>query len=173
MQAGKNEITRRSPQAADVIRRVCAEKNLQHPRLGLIADGNPTAFTYGTFPNSARLVVSEGLFTYLDDEEVAAVYAHELGHIVNYDFGWMTVAATLVQIMYLVYTLARRMENSGGYRQRLSGGGFPARSGSRISVGFVQSLGLVDGAEFYPSPHRQADSGPEHLRRADGGGPGI
>ncbi|MGQ9865998.1 MAG: M48 family metalloprotease [Pseudanabaenaceae cyanobacterium] len=104
-----NDIARRSPQTADVIRRVCAEKNLKHPRLGLIADGNPTAFTYGTFPNSARLVVSEGLFTYLDDEEVAAVYAHELGHIVNYDFVWMTVAATLVQILYLVYTLAKRM----------------------------------------------------------------
>ncbi len=113
-----NDIARRSPQSADVIRRVCAEKNLKHPRLGLIADGNPTAFTYGTFPNSARLVVSEGLFTYLDDEEAAAVYAHELGHIVNYDFVWMTVAATLVQILYLVYTLARRMGERGGEKKK-------------------------------------------------------
>ncbi|NJK60780.1 MAG: M48 family metalloprotease [Oscillatoriales cyanobacterium SM2_1_8] len=113
-----NDIARRSPQTADVIRRVCAEKNLKHPRLGLIADGNPTAFTYGTFPNSARLVVSEGLFTYLDDEEAAAVYAHELGHIVNYDFVWMTVAATLVQILYLVYTLARRMGESGSDKKK-------------------------------------------------------
>ncbi len=113
-----NDIARRSPQSADVIRRVCAEKNLKHPRLGLIADGNPTAFTYGTFPNSARLVVSEGLFTYLDDEEAAAVYAHELGHIVNYDFVWMTVAATLVQIMYLVYTFAKRMGEKGGEKKK-------------------------------------------------------
>lgn len=108
------EIRRQSPESAHIIERVCSQKGIQKPRLGIIDDQNPTAFTYGSLPNSARLVVSQGLFTYLDDDEIATVYAHELGHIVHWDFAVMTLAATLVQLMYLLYTFARRMGRGQG-----------------------------------------------------------
>ncbi|WP_246259935.1 zinc metalloprotease HtpX [Oxynema aestuarii] len=108
------ELETKSPETLEVLQRVCSENNLKTPRVGIIDDQNPTAFTYGSLPNSARLVVSEGLFTYLDDDEVAAVYAHELGHIVHWDFAVMTVASTLVQITYLIYVFATRMGNKGG-----------------------------------------------------------
>jgi Zn-dependent protease with chaperone function len=109
-----SEIEIKSPETARVIRRVCQQKNLKIPKVGIIDDENPTAFTYGSLPNTARLVVSQGLFTYLDDEEIATVYAHELGHIVHWDFAVMTVASTLVQICYLVYTTARALGRGGG-----------------------------------------------------------
>ncbi|WP_341527855.1 zinc metalloprotease HtpX [Nostoc sp. UHCC 0302] len=109
-----SEVENLSPETANVIRQVCQQKNLKTPRLGIINDQNPTAFTYGSLPNSARLVVSQGLFTYLDDDEVATVYAHELGHIVHWDFAVMTVASTLVQICYLIYSTARRFGRGGG-----------------------------------------------------------
>ena len=108
------EVQHSSPEAAQVIQRVCAQKKIHQPRLGIIDDQNPTAFTYGSLPNSARLVVSQGLFTYLDDDEVATVYAHELGHIVHWDFAVMTLASTLVQLMYLLYSFARRMSRGRG-----------------------------------------------------------
>ncbi len=108
------EIENLSPETIRVIRRVCQQKKIKTPRLGIIEDENPTAFTYGSLPNSARLVVSRGLFTYLDDDEVATVYAHELGHIVHWDFAVMTVASTLVQICYLIYTTARTVMRSMG-----------------------------------------------------------
>ncbi|MEH2199558.1 zinc metalloprotease HtpX [Nostoc sp.] len=107
------EVESLSPETAKVIRQVCEQKKLKTPRLGIINDQNPTAFTYGSLPNSARLVVSQGLFTYLDDDEVATVYAHELGHIVHWDFAVMTVASTLVQICYLIYSTARRLGRGG------------------------------------------------------------
>ncbi|MCV3216599.1 zinc metalloprotease HtpX [Plectonema radiosum NIES-515] len=108
------EVENLSPETARVIRRVCQQKKLKIPRLGIIDDENPTAFTYGSLPNSARLVVSHGLFTYLDDDEIATVYAHELGHIVHWDFAVMTVASTLVQICYLIYITARNLGRGGG-----------------------------------------------------------
>ncbi|PSB04192.1 M48 family metalloprotease [Merismopedia glauca] len=108
------DIASRSPETAKVIEQVCQQKRIKQPRLGLIQDLNPTAFTYGSLPNTARLVVSEGLFTYLDDDEIATVYAHELGHIVHWDFAVMTVASTLVQICYLIYTFAQRLGRGGG-----------------------------------------------------------
>ncbi|MBE8970542.1 M48 family metalloprotease [Nostocales cyanobacterium LEGE 12452] len=108
------EVETLSPETAKVIRQICEQKKLKTPRLGIIDDQNPTAFTYGSLPNSARLVVSQGLFTYLDDDEIATVYAHELGHIVHWDFAVMTVASTLVQICYLIYSTARRFGRGGG-----------------------------------------------------------
>ncbi|MEH1834078.1 MAG: zinc metalloprotease HtpX [Nostoc sp.] len=108
------EVETLSPETAKVIRQVCQQKKLKAPRLGIINDQNPTAFTYGSLPNSARLIVSQGLFTYLDDDEIATVYAHELGHIVHWDFAVMTVASTLVQICYLIYSTARRFGRGGG-----------------------------------------------------------
>jgi Zn-dependent protease with chaperone function len=108
------DIETKSPETVQVIQQVCQRKNLKTPRLGIIDDQNPTAFTYGSLPNSARIVVSEGLFTYLDDDEVAAVYAHELGHIVHWDFAVMTIASTLIQICYLVYIFAIRLGRGGG-----------------------------------------------------------
>ena len=103
------EIERLSPESARVIQRICSLKKITQPRLGIIDDNNPTAFTYGALPNSARLVVSAGLFKYLDDDEAATVYAHELGHIVHWDFAVMTVASTLVQITYLLYVTIREI----------------------------------------------------------------
>ncbi|MFW9264208.1 M48 family metalloprotease [Nostoc sp. CALU 546] len=108
------EVETLSPETAKVIQQICEQKKLKTPRLGIINDQNPTAFTYGSLPNSARLVVSQGLFTYLDDDEIATVYAHELGHIVHWDFAVMTVASTLVQICYLIYITARRLGRGGG-----------------------------------------------------------
>jgi len=108
------EIERQNPETAKVIRTVCQQKNLPLPRLGMIEDNNPTAFTYGSLPNTARLVVSRGLFTYLDDDEIATVYAHELGHIVHWDFAVMTLASTLVQIAYLIYTYIDEVANNLG-----------------------------------------------------------
>jgi hypothetical protein len=59
-------------------------------------------------------VVSAGLFKYLDDDEAATVYAHELGHIVHWDFAVMTVASTLVQITYLFYVMLMELGKSVG-----------------------------------------------------------
>lgn len=111
------DVKRLSPESAQIIQQVCQQKRLKQPRLGIIDDQNPTAFTYGSLPNTARLVVSKGLFTYLDEDEVATVYAHELGHIVHWDFAVMTLGATLTQILYLIYIFARRMSQGDGKNQ--------------------------------------------------------
>lgn len=99
-----SELDRLSPETGRILREICQKKALVTPRLGIIEDDNPTAFTYGSLPTNARLVVSRGLFKYLDDDEIATVYAHEMGHIVHWDFAVMTLASTLLQIAYLIYS---------------------------------------------------------------------
>ena len=96
------ELEARSPESAAVVREITDEYGYSTPKLGVIHDNNPTAFTYGSGRFNARVFVSEGLFEYLDDEEVASVVAHEMGHITSRDFITMTLANTVVQILYLV-----------------------------------------------------------------------
>lgn len=109
------EFSREHPEVADFLRSVCRKNNIPLPSLRIIDDNNPTAYCYGSLPANARLVVSSGLFKYLNIEEQKAVYAHELGHIVNLDFIVMTIAATLLQVLYAVYYnfLRRRRRSSG------------------------------------------------------------
>lgn len=161
------EIESLSPETAKVIKKVCKQKKIQQPRLGIIDDQNPTAFTYGSFPNSARLVVSQGLFTYLDDEEIATVYAHELGHIVHWDFAVMTLASTLVQITYLIYTTAQRMGRSGGEKVKDAAGSVAAVAYLFYIAGTYLLLYLSRTREYFADHFAAETTGnPNALSRA-------
>ena len=108
-----------SPKAAEVIKRVCEKYNFKIPKLGVIPDKNPNAFTYGSGRWNARIIVTTGIFEYLDENEIASVYAHELGHIKNRDFIIMTVASVILQLLYEFYVIFRR---SALYRGRKKSG---------------------------------------------------
>jgi Zn-dependent protease with chaperone function len=93
------------------VKRICDEHNMRVPKIGIIDDQNPTAFTYGSGKFNARIVLTKGLFTYLNEEELEAVLAHELGHVVHNDFIIMTIAATLLQILYEAYVILARVRH--------------------------------------------------------------
>ena len=97
------EFQGQHPEAAGLLRQVCETYRIKIPRLRIIDDANPTAYCYGSYRNNARIVISEGIFKYLNPEEQKAVIGHELGHIINRDFIVMTVAVTLLQILYEIY----------------------------------------------------------------------
>ncbi len=92
------------PHLADAVDKVVAIREIKPPRMGIIHDLNPQAFTYGWSKNSARLVITDGILHYLDDNEQRAVVAHELGHIVHNDFILMTV---VFAIPLILLTIAR------------------------------------------------------------------
>lgn len=83
----------------------CSKHNMKRPKIGLINDGAPNAFTYGRGKNDARLVLTRGIFELLSEDEVKAVVAHEFGHIVHYDMLFMTVAQLVPLVCYFVYQM--------------------------------------------------------------------
>jgi Zn-dependent protease with chaperone function len=101
--------TAQYPHLAELISTVANDHKFPFPKIGIIADNNPTAFTYGSARYNARLIITNGIFKYLNEDEQKAVVAHELGHIVNRDFIVMMVASTLVQILYELYAVLIRM----------------------------------------------------------------
>ncbi|MTD93824.1 M48 family metalloprotease [Hyphomicrobium sp. xq] len=108
------EVKTRYPAVHQLLHDVARDYSFSAPRIGLIPDRNPTAFTYGLLRSNARIVVTDGIFEFLNEDEQKAVVAHELGHIVNRDFIVMTAAGTLVQILYQVYAASIRSGRSGG-----------------------------------------------------------
>jgi heat shock protein HtpX len=76
-----------------VLERLCALADVPVPRFGVMPTDVPNAFSAGRSRGSAIVVVTRGLLERLDDEELEAVLAHELTHVVNRDAFVMTVVA--------------------------------------------------------------------------------
>lgn len=115
------DLEQKSKRLAGFIKRTCEKYNMKLPQLRYIEDDNPTAFAFGSGVFNARLCFSEGLFTYLTEEEIEAVLGHELGHIRRRDFIIMTIAATGVQVLYELSQLLMRSKGSSG-RSKDKGG---------------------------------------------------
>ena len=131
-----SELKTRYPHVHRIVQDVAREYRFKAPTIGIIPDRNPTAFTYGIFRGGARVVLTDGIFEFLNEEETRAVVAHELGHIVNRDFLVMTVAGMLVQMLYVLY--------SGLTRQKSGGGNSKGKSYLAI-IGFVSYVMYVLG----------------------------
>ncbi|MBW4679986.1 MAG: M48 family metalloprotease [Microcoleus vaginatus WJT46-NPBG5] len=102
-----------SPEAAKMLKRICWKKKWPWPTLKVLPINAPVALSYGNLPRTARIVVSQGLLDQLADDEIAAIYAGELGHIANWDLALMSVAVLVVQIPYLIYWQAADWEERG------------------------------------------------------------
>ena len=111
-----DELGQYRPAVATFVQQVCDRHRIKVPRLKFIDDMTPQAYCYGSYANNARLVTTRGLLHYLDDEELKAVYGHELGHIVHRDFIVMTIAATLLSILWNTYIIARNIRGKNNSR---------------------------------------------------------
>jgi Zn-dependent protease with chaperone function/Zn-finger nucleic acid-binding protein len=107
------------PEFQAMMKRLCEANEIPIPKVGIIRDGSPQAYTYGRTPRSARVVLSQGLLDVLTFEEVEAVVAHELGHVRNWDFVVMTLAQLVPLLLYQLYRVGMNM---GRGRGRSSGG---------------------------------------------------
>ena len=90
-----------------IVARRCREAGIPLVKLGIVDDGTPNAFTFGHTPGDARMWLTRGLIERLDEAELDAVVAHEIGHIKHWDFAVMTVAAVIPMALYLLYVMTR------------------------------------------------------------------
>ena len=104
----------------EIVARRCREAGIPLVKLGIVDDGNPNAFTFGRVPSDARMWLTRGLFERLDERELDAVVAHEVGHVKHWDFAVMTVAAVVPMALYLVWLVLRTSDRQAK-AQRLGG----------------------------------------------------
>ncbi|MGQ9631961.1 MAG: zinc metalloprotease HtpX [bacterium] len=87
---------RQAPQLYDMVRRSASRLGIPTPKVYIIPERSPNAFATGRSPQNAAVAVTDGITRILTYEELEAVVAHELSHVVNRDTLIGTVAATLV-----------------------------------------------------------------------------
>jgi len=80
---------------APMTKRLCEKMGIPMPRLWVIPEHAPNAFATGRNPSHSSVAVTVGLLELMNDREVEAVIAHELGHIFNRDILISSIAATL------------------------------------------------------------------------------
>lgn len=100
-----------SPETAQALQRYCRQRRIPIPALGLLPATAPIAFSYGCIPRVTRTVVSQGLLEQLADDEIATVYASEIGHIGYWDVPLMSLVAVVIQIPYTLYALIAEWGN--------------------------------------------------------------
>jgi heat shock protein HtpX len=150
------------PETASFLRDLCARKGIAVPRIGIIEDNNPNAFTFGHVPADARIVVTRGLLEMLPPEEVQAVVGHEVGHVCNWDFVVMTLASSVPLVLYILYVWTRDRREGGGYVAMV---GFGAYAAYFVSQYLVLLLSRI--REFFADEFAARSTGDPHaLSRA-------
>lgn len=118
----------------DFVAKTCDRYGAKMPKIGFIDDGAPNAFTYGRTKNDARIIITRGTMELLDEEEVKAVVAHELGHVMHYDMLVMTVAQVVPLVMYAIYEACMSASKKSSSRKSKNG---------KDSGGGIVLIGLV------------------------------
>ena len=92
-----------SPEAARSLPRWCQNYKVTPPALGLLPTQAPLIFTYGVLPNFSRTVVSQGLLEQLADDEIATLFANEVGHLGRWTVPLTSAAMVVLQVPYTLY----------------------------------------------------------------------
>ena len=94
--AGAREVSyAEAPALHCIVAQLAARAGLPMPRIAIVDAAAPNAFATGRDRRHAVVAVTTGLLEILDEDELTAVLAHELGHIRNRDILVSSVAATL------------------------------------------------------------------------------
>jgi heat shock protein HtpX len=92
-----------------IVENLSITEGMPMPRVYIIDDPALNAFATGRKPASAAVCATTGLLDALDDTELEGVFAHELGHIKNYDIRVSMVAFALVAVISIMADILLRL----------------------------------------------------------------
>ncbi|MDF5712086.1 MAG: M48 family metalloprotease [Nostoc sp. S4] len=99
----KDVLNGHSRETVRVLQRCCQQRHWPLPKLRILPMTAPIILSYGSLPQNARIVVSQGLLEQLADDEIAIIYATQLGHIAHWDFIVMSLLLLVTLPTYKVY----------------------------------------------------------------------
>lgn len=107
---GAREIEKRdNPRLWRIVENLAISTGMPMPKVYIIDDPAPNAFATGRDPRHALVCATTGILEIMDDRELNAVMAHEMGHVQNYDIRVSMIALGLVSAIGVLSDLVLRM----------------------------------------------------------------
>jgi heat shock protein HtpX len=107
---GAHEIEKRdNPRFYRIIENLAITIGMPTPKVYIIEDPSPNAFATGRDPKHSIVAATTGLIDLMNDPELEAVMAHEMGHIQNYDIRVSMITFGLVSAIGLLTDIMLRM----------------------------------------------------------------
>lgn len=108
--SGAHEIQKRdNPRLYRIVENLAITLGMPTPRVYIIEDKAPNAMATGRDPKHAVVAATTGLLEIMDDRELEAVMAHEIGHVQNYDIRVGMIAFGLVSAIALLSDIILRV----------------------------------------------------------------
>jgi heat shock protein HtpX len=104
-----------APELYRLVARLAQQAGLPMPKVYITENLQPNAFATGRSPEHAAVCVTSGLLQQVNQEELAGVLAHELGHVKHRDTLTMTIVAVMAGAISMLANMAFFM---GGSRDR-------------------------------------------------------
>src|SRR5690242_9648937 len=104
-----------APELYRLVARLAQQAGLPMPKVYITENPQPNAFATGRSPEHAAVCVTSGLLQQVNQEELAGVLAHELGHVKHRDTLTMTIVAVMAGAISMLANMAFFM---GGERDR-------------------------------------------------------
>jgi heat shock protein HtpX len=119
----------RMPELMHVVMEMSLAAGLSCPSVYVVKDSDPNAFAIGSDPQRSSIVVTTGLLSILDREELQGVVGHEMSHIRNCDTRLMTVITVLFGAVLLISQWMKKSALVGGFAgSRVPGAGWILRA---------------------------------------------
>lgn len=100
---GAKQIEKRDdPRLYRIVENLAITDGMPMPKVYIMDDPAPNAFATGRDPQHAVVCATTGLLAIMDDSELEAVMAHEMGHVQNYDIRVMMIVFGLVSAIGLI-----------------------------------------------------------------------
>lgn len=112
---GAHEVTRKQqPELYNLLENLCISRGLKTPSLRLIDSPELNAFATGLDEKQYSITLTTGIVQALDRDELEAVLAHELTHIISRDVRTMVIASVFAGIITLLAQIIYRSILWGG-----------------------------------------------------------
>ena len=110
MATGAQEIQKKdNPRLYRIVENLSITNGMPMPKVYVMDDPAPNAFATGRNPQHAVVAATTGLMDIMDDRELEAVMAHEMGHVKNYDIRVSMIAFGLVSAIGILSDIAMHM----------------------------------------------------------------
>lgn len=112
---GAREIEKKdNPRLYRIVENLAITTGMPTPKVYMMDDPAPNAFATGRDPKHAIVAATTGIMDIMDDRELEAVMAHEMGHVRNYDIRVSMIAFGLASAIGILSDIALRMMFFGG-----------------------------------------------------------